>query len=123
MTESSNSPFSPPPPQSNDGPSQPPPSGHSGGGDGPRPRRRRGGRNRGRSGGGGGGGQQQHPPVRYEDEPEDPWATEQQALHEEGAAEEARPHHDKIELPEAFAKLGLETALLHALAEINFKTP
>ena len=32
-------------------------------------------------------------------------------------------HHDKIELPEAFAKLGLEPAILHSLAEINFVTP
>lgn len=32
-------------------------------------------------------------------------------------------HHDKIELPEAFAKLGLEPSILYALAEIHFKTP
>jgi ATP-dependent RNA helicase DeaD len=32
-------------------------------------------------------------------------------------------HHPKIELPEAFAKLGLEAALLHALADIHFSTP
>ena len=57
--------------------------------------------------------------MRYEDEPEDPWATEQQALHEEGAQEEQRlQHHDKIELPEAFAKLGLESALLLVLTVV-----
>jgi len=32
-------------------------------------------------------------------------------------------HHDKIELPEAFATLGLEPAILHSLAQINFVTP
>src|SRR6185312_10364379 len=37
--------------------------------------------------------------------------------------EEPRVHHDKIELPEAFEKLGLEPALLHALADIHFVTP
>src|SRR4051812_1771697 len=86
---------------------------------GPR-RRNRGGRNRNR-GGGGGQGNQGQPPVRYEDEGEDPWAAEQRAVHEAaedagGAVqEEPRVHHDKIELPEAFEKLGLEAALLHAL--------
>src|SRR5205823_2917590 len=37
--------------------------------------------------------------------------------------EEPRPHHAKIELPAAFAALGLEPALLHALADIHFTTP
>ncbi len=33
------------------------------------------------------------------------------------------PHHTKIELPQAFAALGLETSLLYALADIHFHTP
>ncbi|MGN6367646.1 MAG: DEAD/DEAH box helicase [Phycisphaerae bacterium] len=41
-----------------------------------------------------------------------------------GTPEELRQErHDKIELPEAFAKLGLEPAILHSLAQINFVTP
>ncbi len=41
-------------------------------------------------------------------------------------AEQPKPapvHHDKIELPPAFAALGLEPALLMSLAQIHFKTP
>jgi ATP-dependent RNA helicase DeaD len=36
---------------------------------------------------------------------------------------EQHAHHAKIELPEAFEKLGLEAAILHALADIHFETP
>jgi len=32
-------------------------------------------------------------------------------------------HHEKIHLPEAFAALGIEPAILHALADIHFTTP
>ncbi len=40
------------------------------------------------------------------------------------ASQEAAPvHHEKIHLPEAFAALGLESALLHSLADIHFTTP
>jgi ATP-dependent RNA helicase DeaD len=35
----------------------------------------------------------------------------------------AHMHHDRIDLPQAFAKLGLESALLHSLADIGFVTP
>jgi ATP-dependent RNA helicase DeaD len=88
--------------------------------------------NRGRRGGRGrtGPGQQQrpNPPVRYEDEQEDPRAADagEPTLHTEVPAAQGHPvqaHHDKIELPEAFAKLGLDNATLHSLAQIGFITP
>jgi ATP-dependent RNA helicase DeaD len=60
--------------------------------------------------------------VRYEDEPEDPWAS-QHAQPEHPAEAASVLHHDRIDLPEAFAKLGIEPALLHALADIGFQTP
>src|SRR5207253_944598 len=84
------------------------------------------------SGGGGGargdrqGAQQNHQTPQthpYEDESQDPWASESCPASPETPPEERRPHHDKIVLPPAFAALGLEPALLHALADIHFTTP
>ena len=36
---------------------------------------------------------------------------------------EQQVHHEKIHLPEAFAALGVESSLLHALADIHFTKP
>jgi ATP-dependent RNA helicase DeaD len=95
-----------------------------------RNRRRRGGRNRHNRQPQGHSPQQATHPVRYEDEPEDPWANQhahpptQDAEHQTAAGQDAaHPHHDKIDFPEAFQKLGLENPILHALAQINFTTP
>ena len=87
---------------------------------GPNRRRRRGGRNRNRGKHNHGPNAAGNPPRPYADEGEDPWAAGPPA-----PAAPAAPvvHHDKIELPEALAKLGVETSILHALAEIHFKTP
>ncbi len=88
--------------------------------------RNRGGRGRNRNQGGQGGpSQQRQTPVRYEDEAEDPWAPEPADPNAMDPIDEAQhTHHDKIELPgSAFEKLGLEPAILHALADIHFKTP
>lgn len=142
MTDLPHVPFSPPPANSQPSPAggSPPapqagaPGGPSGGGGQGQKRRRRGGRNRnrgrnaGQGGGNGGGGhgpRQGQPPVRYEDEADDPWAM--QHAEPEPATEvphaAAHLHHDRIDLPQAFAKLGLENALLHSLADIGFVTP
>src|SRR5437763_148042 len=99
-----------------------PPQHGQNGPDGPRRRRRRGGRNRGR---GEGSGQQQS---SYQDPAEEAWANQHNDAHDSDtevppAPETAPVHHEKIHLPEAFAALGLESALLHALADINFVTP
>ncbi len=96
--------------------------------------RRRGGRGRNpnRSPNGPGAPQPQggfHPPA-YDDKGDDPWAHQ----HDEPAGDhDADAHieasaippaiHEKIHLPEAFAALGLEAALLRALAEIHFSKP
>ena len=89
---------------------------------GQRRRGRRGGRNRSRG--------EQNPqaagnapaPAAYGDEGDDPWANP--ANHNELAGQAPEPvHHEKIHLPEAFAALGLEAALLRSLAEIHFSTP
>jgi ATP-dependent RNA helicase DeaD len=65
--------------------------------------------------------------VRYEDEADDPWANQhaepEQAPGTQPVAPPHHAHHDKIDLPEAFAKLGVENALLHSLADIGFTTP
>jgi ATP-dependent RNA helicase DeaD len=67
-------------------------------------------------------------PQRYEDEGQDPWAQEPQDAVPE-AGEQGAPagklelHHPKIEWSQAFAALGLEPALLHALADIHFTVP
>jgi ATP-dependent RNA helicase DeaD len=78
----------------------------------------------------------------YADEGDDPWAhgapqpvgegdTEAPAKEQEGQGGGqaggqggVQPgHHEKVHLPEAFAKLGLESALLYALADIHFAMP
>lgn len=60
----------------------------------------------------------------YGEEGDDPWGeppASASAPHPLDA--EQQVHHEKIHLPEAFAKLGLESSLLHALADIHFDKP
>lgn len=60
----------------------------------------------------------------YDDESEDPRAPLPPDPHQLDPVDEAqRSFHVKIELPPAFEKLGLEAAILHALADIHFVTP
>lgn len=123
MVDHPESPFTPPPP-----PSPQNATGRSahGPGDGDhRRRRRRGGRGRNRGQHQGGPAlQQQSPqqvsPAGYADEGDDPWAHQHDVPE---APPDAGAIHEKIHLPEAFAKLGLESALLRSLAEIHFTTP
>jgi ATP-dependent RNA helicase DeaD len=115
MTDHPHVPFSPPPHAHSSNPQN---HGNSGGG--PRRRRRR---NRG-------GGRQQpqgqpqgQPMPPEEVEGDDPWATPAAAPAHSPQSEGVPVHHEKIHLPEAFASLGMEPALLHALADIHFSVP
>ena len=56
----------------------------------------------------------------YADEGDDPWGVPpESASAPDPVEEEQRQHHEKIHLPEAFAKLGLEPAICDALADIH----
>jgi ATP-dependent RNA helicase DeaD len=63
-------------------------------------------------------------PQGYSDEGDDPWGNGPESETAAPPLNVEQPvHHDKVHLPEAFAKLGLEASLLHALADIHFTVP